>query len=121
MRRWRGRDAARLSVLDLVAPGSEIQLRIALSGRVEQRAVPDLVAGRREAEQLELPRRRLLDERHPFGCGRPGLYRVEADPVVSGALVADVQQVPRAAGRGEVDAAVEDVGPVREERSPHAA
>ena len=49
--------------------------RVALGGRVEQRGVPDRVTGRREAEQLELARRRALGELHPVERRRLRLVR----------------------------------------------
>ena len=94
--------------------------RVSGSARPSRRAArrSTLVTGRRETEELELARRGALGELDPARRRRLRLRGRVADPVVArDRLNARARRKRAVSGRGEVDAAVEHVAAVREERA----
>ena len=80
--------------VERVAPGDEVQVRVALRGLGQQRRGPDRVPGRWEPEQREVAGGGALDERDPGRVRGPRLGGVVADPVLARDLEADVEQEP---------------------------
>src|SRR5207245_11528431 len=95
--------------------------RVTYRGRRYERMLPHAMTWLVEPEQLQLARRRLLDELHPARVRRVRLHRVVADPVESGDLEADVEHEASPAGLRYVDAPMEDVVAVGHQRSAYAA